>query len=74
VRLHDLRHSYASEAAGAGLGLNLIGALLGHTQAQTTKRYAHLALEPLKGATDLVGNKIAEAMKGTPKVVPLRRE
>jgi integrase len=40
VRLHDLRHSYASVAAGSGLSLPIIGKLLGHTQPQTTARYA----------------------------------
>lgn len=55
VRLHDLRHSFASIGAGAGLGLPMIGALLGHTQAATTARYAHLAADPLKAANELIG-------------------
>ncbi len=62
VRLHDLRHSFASVGAAAGLGLPVIGALLGHTQAATTQRYAHLADDPLREATDLIGQKIADAM------------
>jgi integrase len=62
VRLHDLRHSFASFGAGAGLGLPIIGALLGHTQAATTARYAHLAADPLKQANDLIGARIAAAM------------
>lgn len=62
VRLHDLRHSFASMGAGAGLGLPIIGALLGHTQAATTARYAHLADDPLKQANDLIGNRLAAAM------------
>lgn len=62
VRLHDLRHSYASVGAAAGLGLPIIGALLGHTQASTTQRYAHLAQDPLKAAAELISNKIHEAM------------
>lgn len=45
VRLHDLRHSFASVGAGASLSLPIIGKLLGHTQAATTQRYAHLALK-----------------------------
>jgi integrase len=82
VRLHDLRHSFASVAAGAGLGLPIIGALLGHTQAQTTARYAHLAADPLKQANDLIGARIANAMRGGgqggdeaggTRVVPLKR-
>jgi integrase len=47
VRLHDLRHTYASILASQGLSLPIIGALLGHTQPQTTARYAHLLDDPL---------------------------
>ena len=65
VRLHDLRHSFASVAVAGGLSLPLIGALLGHTQPQTTARYAHLAADPLRQATDLVGRRIAAAMEPT---------
>ncbi|MSO76552.1 MAG: DUF4102 domain-containing protein, partial [Alphaproteobacteria bacterium] len=76
VRLHDLRHSFASVGAGAGLGLPIIGALLGHTQAQTTARYAHLADDPLKLASDIIAGRIADAMKSTSggAVVPIRRQ
>lgn len=42
VRLHDLRHNFAAFGAGEGMGLPIIGKLLGHTQPQTTARYAHL--------------------------------
>jgi integrase len=52
VRLHDLRHTYASVLASAGLSLPIIGALLGHTQAATTHRYAHLLDDPLRAATE----------------------
>ena len=55
VRLHDLRHSFASVAVGLGEGLPMIGKLLGHTQAQTTARYAHMAADPVKAATERVG-------------------
>jgi integrase len=74
VRLHDLRHSFASVAVGAGLSLPMIGKLLGHTQQQTTQRYAHLADDPVKAANELVGRRIAEVMNGrdTGEVVPLR--
>jgi len=68
VRLHDLRHSYASVGAAAGLGLPIIGALLGHTQASTTQRYAHLAGDPLKAAAELISGKIDQAMKQRPKM------
>ncbi len=58
VRLHDLRHTYASHLASAGNSLPIIGALLGHTQAQTTHRYAHLFDDPLRAATDTFGASI----------------
>lgn len=50
VRIHDLRHSFASVAVASGMSLPMIGKLLGHTQAQTTARYAHLADDPMKHA------------------------
>jgi integrase len=62
VRLHDLRHSFASVAASSGMGLPMIGALLGHKEVATTQRYAHLANDPLKAAADMVAEKITEAM------------
>ena len=65
VRLHDLRHAFASVAASAGMGLPIIGKMLGHTQAQTTQRYAHLASDPVKAAAAVVASKIAAAMKGS---------
>jgi integrase len=55
ARLHDLRHTYASILASEGLSLPIIGALLGHTQPQTTARYAHLLDDPLRAATERVG-------------------
>jgi integrase len=55
VRMHDLRHSFASFAVAAGIPLAIIGGLLGHRSVQTTARYAHLANDPLKQATDIVG-------------------
>jgi integrase len=63
VRLHDLRHSFASVAASSGMGLPIIGKMLGHTQAATTHRYAHLANDPVKTAAETVANKIAAAMQ-----------
>ena len=54
VRIHDLRHTFASTAVAAGQGLPIIGKLLGHTQVQTTARYAHLAADPVKSAADRV--------------------
>jgi integrase len=58
VRMHDLRHTFASIAAESGLSLPMIGALLGHSQASTTARYAHLADNPLRQASDLVNDRI----------------
>jgi integrase len=62
VRLHDLRHAFASIAASSGLGLPIIGKILGHTQPATTARYAHLASDPVKAAVAAVAKKIASAM------------
>ena len=67
VRLHDLRHSYASGALALGEGLPMIGRLLGHTQVQTTARYAHLAKDPVKMAASRVSEMIARAMSNGPK-------
>lgn len=67
VRLHDLRHSFASVGAAHGLSLPIIGALLGHKHATTTARYAHLSADPLRAANDTVGAKIAAAMNPKPK-------
>ena len=64
VRIHDLRHSFASMAVAGGLSLPVIGALLGHTQPATTARYAHLAADPLRQAANLIGARIGAAMKG----------
>lgn len=59
VRLHDLRHSFASVAAASGASLQMIGKLLGHTRPQTTARYAHLADDPTRELNDKVGQVIA---------------
>jgi integrase len=64
LRLHDLRHAFASVAASSGMGLPIIGKMLGHTQAATTHRYAHLASDPVKAAAAAVAGKIAAAMSG----------
>jgi integrase len=62
VRLHDLRHSFASVGILGGLSLPLIGALLGHKHATTTARYAHLTAHPIRAASEAVGARLAAAM------------
>jgi integrase len=64
VRLHDLRHSFASVGVIGGLSLPIIGALLGHKDAATTLRYAHLSADPIRAANEMIGAKIAAAMHG----------
>ncbi len=63
ARIHDLRHSFASLLASSGASLPMIGAMLGHTQVQTTQRYSHLYDEPLRQAAEQVGNAIDAARK-----------
>ncbi|MDE0703291.1 MAG: tyrosine-type recombinase/integrase [Rhodospirillaceae bacterium] len=60
VRIHDLRHFYASGGLLVGEGLPMIGKLLGHTNVHMTARYAHLANDPLKSAANRIANRIAE--------------
>jgi integrase len=55
LRVHDLRHSFASVLVGQGLSLPIIGAMLGHSKPSTTARYAHLADQPLRDAAAIVG-------------------
>jgi len=64
VRLHDLRHTFASFGAAAGFGLFVIGKVLGHAQSHTTARYAHLGADPVRLAADAIGRRIADAMSG----------
>jgi integrase len=62
VRIHDLRHTFASGGLAVGEGLSMIGKLLGHTQVQTTARYAHLAADPVKQAADKIAERLAGAL------------
>lgn len=64
VRLHDLRHTYASFGAAGGLSLPLIAAILGHKDVKTTQQYAHLADSPVKAAADRTAAAIEGAMQG----------
>lgn len=75
VRLHDLRHSFASVAAGGGESLLLIGGLLGHKVPATTARYAHLADDPQRAAAERIAGQIAAHLDGSHEgqVVALRR-
>jgi integrase len=69
LRLHDLRHSFASVGAGAGLGLPIIGKLLkllGHASPTTTSKYAHLDNDPVRRATNAIGATIAAAIDRKP--------
>jgi integrase len=73
TRLHDLRHTFASILANAGLSLPLIGRLLGHTQSATTQRYSHFFDDPLREATERVGAVVTGAGKAGADVVQLRK-
>lgn len=64
VRIHDLRHTFASYAVGGQESLPMIGKLLGHTQVQTTARYAHLADAPMHEAADRVSENILNVLQG----------
>jgi integrase len=61
VRVHDLRHSFASFAIADGASLFLVGKLLGHANARTTERYAHLSSDPLRDAANLIGKRLMPA-------------
>lgn len=64
VRIHDLRHTFASGGLAVGEGLSMIGKLLGHTQIQTSARYAHLASDPMKAAANKISDRLASALYG----------
>jgi integrase len=76
LRIHDLRHSFASVGAGSGMGLPIVGKLPAHMQPRTTSRYAHLDADPLRRASNQIGAKIAAALDGMPAVdvVSLHRD
>jgi integrase len=78
LRIHDVRHSFASQLASGGASLPLIGALLGHSQPATTHRYAHLFQDPQRAAVEKVAAIITAASNGgtgtdAPEPTPLRR-
>jgi len=73
LRIHDLRHSYASQLVSGGASLPLIGALLGHSNPATTARYAHLFHDPLRAATEKVGAVFSAAGRPAMPPTPIRR-
>jgi integrase len=75
MRIHDLRHSFASTLANRGVDLYVIGKLLGHKRVETTKRYAHLVDATLRAATEAAGRAIAGMAKPQRlNVVPMRKK
>jgi integrase len=72
VKLHDLRHSYASVLASGGASLQMIGRLLGHTNINTTMRYAHLEVDPLRELTNRVGAVVEGAGKPKAEVIEMK--
>ncbi|PZQ80020.1 MAG: integrase [Ancylobacter novellus] len=64
LRIHDLRHSFASVGAAANFSLQTIGGLIGHASVATTQRYAHLQVDPVRAAADVIAGRIAEALAG----------
>lgn len=67
VRIHDLRHTYASNAVSSGMPIQMVGRLLGHTQIQTTMRYAHLADDPVKRAAEENANRLSAFVSVSPQ-------
>jgi integrase len=74
LRIHDLRHSFASELVSSGASLPLIGSLLGHRNVQTTSRYAHLYRDVQLAAVERVGSAVVNAGKPAAEPVPLRKQ
>ena len=75
VRIHDLRHSYASRALALGESLTMmIGTLLGHTQIRTTARYAHLARDSIQNAAARITGSIGGNLAAGQPANPSRRE
>ena len=73
LRVHDLRHSFASQLASGGASLPLIGALLGHSSPVTTSRYSHLLDDPQRAAVERVGAVIAAGGEPMPEPTPIKR-
>jgi integrase len=75
VRLHDLRHSFASVGVSLNQSLFIVGKVLGHTRAQTTEKYSHLALDPVRAAAEQTSQRLAGALRGrkSSNVVRMKR-
>ena len=70
VRIHDLRHTYASNAVSSGMPIQMVGRLLGHSQIQTTMRYAHLADDPVRRAAEENADRLGAALGSSVRVPP----
>jgi integrase len=64
LRMHDLRHTFASKGVGLGVGLPIIGGLLGHTLPTTTAKYAHLAADPTREAGERIAGRLSTELMG----------
>ena len=73
VRIHDLRHTYASNAVSSGMPIQMVGRLLGHTQIQTTMRYAHLADDPVKLAAEQNAERLSAFVGGANRQAAILR-
>lgn len=73
ARLHDLRHTNASIGVGMGIGLPIIGKLLGHVSPTTTQRYAHIADDPARRATEAIGLNVFQALSGKSREDGIRK-
>src|SRR5262249_19222341 len=69
VRIHDLRHAFASVAVAGGESLYVVGKVLGHRQVETTSRYAHLAEDPMKAAADRTAQRLAGMLTAVSKTL-----
>ena len=74
LRLHDLRHSFASVAINGGVDLRTVGGLLGHSDLGSTAGYAHLNEAPVKAASARVGRTLDQLMQPAPKKPPYIRD
>jgi site-specific recombinase XerD len=70
VRIHDLRHSFASDGLEFGEDLIMIGKLLGHRDLKSTARYAHLKKEPIQRAVKGIDLKISAALTASSVTPP----